>query len=593
MWLIAVSVAALIGCATLLQWIAVPRDTRIETSSAGTQVRRLVVMAHGLSGRESFDAAVELAREALPDSDFVVFDVDSRVLSNQDPYRIAETMETAVNERVRSGNYDDVVLVGHSMGGLLLRKALLWANGLERDRDAPRGLRPWARKVSRFVSLASINRGWSIDPPPSNMKVGRQISIVVGQRIARWTGTGRLLLGLQRGAPFVADSRVQWIDLAHGKAPDGARLPQTIHLLGDIDDIVNQDDAADFAASPKSVFVSLTNTDHAAIASALHGDTSPAGRERRRKVSAALQGRIDELDPTRPRIAEPDPTVRRLAYVVHGIRDYGEWGESIASELRAEAERGGERMVVVNPRYGHFAMAPFLLYWDRQRNVRWFMDVFTENLARYPNLESVDFVGHSNGTYILGSALQKYRSLQFRRVYFAGSVVPKHYPWRPLLDEGRLGQVANVAASGDWVVALFPRLFEQVAEWQGLRPVTGLLDVGSAGFRGFEDLDRRVNNFQFARGGHSVAIAPGDDGRQQAVAAAIARYVVNGDSAPLAMFREDKLPSGKLAFFSNICWLVWLGLAALLGVGAWLTFRWRRLVGTAYLLVVAGLLYSV
>jgi hypothetical protein len=44
----------------------------------------------------------------------------------------------------------------------------------------------------------------------------------------------------------------------------------------------------------------------------------------------------------------------------------------------------------------------------------------------------------------------------------------------------------NVIADGDWVVTVFPKLFEQIADWLGVQPHTGVLDLGSAGFRGFE-----------------------------------------------------------------------------------------------------------
>src|SRR5262249_31930381 len=83
-----------------------------------------------------------------------------------------------------------------------------------------------------------------------------------------------------------------------------------------------------------------------------------------------------------------DPAIRRVVYLMHGIRDEGDWTDMIESRVLQLA--AGERSAITIPpaRYKRFAMLPFLLYWDRQRNVRRFMDQYTQDLASYPNLES-------------------------------------------------------------------------------------------------------------------------------------------------------------------------------------------------------------
>jgi pimeloyl-ACP methyl ester carboxylesterase len=130
---------------------------------------------------------VALARDALPDSDLLVFDYDTNIFSNVSPYAIANVVERQIHEAHTKHPYDEIVLVGHSMGGMLLRKAFLWGNGLEEDRWnlGQRGEREWVRRVSRFVSLATTNRGWSIDPRPNNMDFPTYISIWIGERLAR------------------------------------------------------------------------------------------------------------------------------------------------------------------------------------------------------------------------------------------------------------------------------------------------------------------------------------------------------------------------------------------------------------------------
>jgi pimeloyl-ACP methyl ester carboxylesterase len=220
-------------------------------------------------------------------------------------------------------------------------------------------------------------------------------------------------------------------------------------------------------------------------------------------------------------------------------------------------------------------MIPFLLYADRHENVRWFMDAYTDHLAGMPCLERVDYVGHSNGTYILASALQHYKTLEVNRVYFAGSVVPKHYPWIEL--GARVKEVNNVVASDDWVVALFPRLFEQVAEWLGTKPVDGPLDIGSAGFRGFDDGadgSGKVRNIKYATGSHGAGV----DVTKAKKLGALVDFVLADKALDLTgAFVEAQNPRGALSFFSNISWAVWLVLASALAAIAWLFWHWRAI----------------
>ena len=93
------------------------------------------------------------------------------------------------------------------------------------------------------------------------------------------------------------------------------------------------------------------------------------------------------------------------------------------------------------------------------------------------------YVGHSNGTYLVARALKDYPAARFHRIVFAGSVVRCDYDWlqisRPIPGETselpRVDKVLNFTATGDWVVALFPK---------GLQPIKAI-DLGSAGHDGF------------------------------------------------------------------------------------------------------------
>jgi pimeloyl-ACP methyl ester carboxylesterase len=576
--------------------LAIPSATTAELERTDGN-KRLIVLVHGLGGYSRFGSAIDLARTSLPGSDLLIFNYGPNATSawsNASPYEITDVIENKIHEAYSAHGYDEIVLVGHSMGGMLLRKAIVWANGLEQDREhfALRGKREWIKKAERFVSLASINRGWSIHPRPKNMGFLEHLLLRFVLRLAKLSMSAELVFALERGSPFVADARVQWIDLCRGKGSETATVPQTIHLLGDRDVIVTRDDSMDLNAAKDTIFVTLLDTSHYEIGIALDGGTTNEDRERREKVRLAIRGDIGKLEPDKLVKYEEDLSVRRIVYIMHGIRDYGEWGDQLAVNIEAEAEKTDEDIRVVPAKYGHFPMAPFLFFEDRQEHVREFMDEYTEHLARYPHTTAFDYVGHSNGTYILASALQNYKTLKVRRVYFAGSVVPKHYPWRDLADDGRVGLVANVVAADDWVVAIFPRLFEQVADWRGDKPVRGFLDIGSAGFRGFQeamDAENRIRNIQFAHGGHSAGVEVDVDAKRSA----ITNYIVKGDLGGLAVFASGNKVDPWLNVASNICWLVWLVLAGiLLLLGKWAR-NWHTWAVIAYVVVLYGLLYSV
>jgi pimeloyl-ACP methyl ester carboxylesterase len=576
----------------MLNILSTPRETQtLFTQNPGS--KRLVVLVHGLSGFERLSAAKSLILDSLPDSDLLTFDYDARVISNASPFEIANTVERQINQYYQSNNYDQIVLVGHSLGGMILRKTIVWANGLEEDRGqfGLRGRREWVTHVSRFISLATINRGWSISPKPELMPWYKFVEIWIGERLLRLSRSGRLVLAMERGSPFVSDARVQWIELCRGEASQKANIPVTIHFLGDRDDIVSHDDSKDLKAAKDTIFVTLQNTGHEDIATALDKGDTATDRKRREQIGYALRGDFGQLEADRPDPQLEDLSVARVVYVMHGIRDYGEWTDKVRALIESEDDQD-LKTVVVNQKYGHFPMLPFILYWDRQKNVRLFMDEYTENVARFPRVREFDYIGHSNGTYILASALYQYRTLKVNRVYFAGSVVPKYYDWINLLDNRRVGHVVNVVAAGDWVVALFPRFFEQIAEWEDRKPMGGLLDIGSGGFRGFDDAKDpkgRVENFEFADGSHGIGVDAGDKKKLEA----IVRYISFGQEAGLKLFQERDYPEPWLDNLSNVSWLVWIILAVVFGGVTILAARINIWVGCTFVLVVLGLLYSV
>jgi pimeloyl-ACP methyl ester carboxylesterase len=333
--------------------------------------------------------------------------------------------------------------------------------------------------------------------------------------------------------------------------------PAVVQLLGDKDDVVSTEDSRDVTVARDFIWVKVHNTGHADL---IDLKEPVLGLNRKKKLQQALgnDSALEEL--RRGNFKPPDDRdfdVEVVVFVLHGIRDMGAWTSQFEGPLQQgfQHRNGGSqaKIYIHRARYGYFAMGPFLLWADRQVNVRWFMDQYTELKARFPRLREIHFIGHSNGTYVLASALQKYKTLKMDRVVFAGSVVRIDYPWSDL--KGRIRQVRNYVASSDCVVGVFPRLFEfPLFAWINR-------DIGSAGFNGFIDSFGNALETKFVKGGHPAALEPAN-------IPSIIDFVLDGKKTDIPEILTSSQPT-FIDYISRVCWLIWLLLGLVLIAGGW------------------------
>ena len=523
-------------------------DANIDGGKGGT----LFVLIHGLAGNERTWEHVIPTLKAKGDVLPMYFD-GSRI-SNVDPEDLSRKVAEEVDARVAKGRYNAVVIVGYSAGALVARRAYLI--GAAKNPI-------WERTVTRIVLLAGMNRGWDITGKrPLDMSQGKRLMYWFGSWFGRLANRGRFILGTEMGAPFVANLRLEWMRHMREHAKSS---PLVVQLLGDIDDVVSDDDNKDIGAAGTSRFywLRVRGTGHENIMD--FGDLSGRtdaypgiGPYRSEKFMLAVTG--GDLDLTKENEELPaasNPNVRHVVFVLHGIRDLGEWSGDFERELRARSSVPPEQLAVVSIRYGYFSMASFLLRPDRQKYVRWFMDQYTETLARFPQATAIDFIGHSNGTYLLASALSQYSALKIRRVVFAGSVVRQDFDWPRTLAQGQVKALRNYVATEDAVVALFPRFFEpEATRWMGN-------DVGSAGFSGFTNLPPTGFANVTISGGHGAFLTRVPE---------ITQFVVAADASPTSSApaaREPGLVHQLLNVHSKYAFpLVWIFLVALIGLPA-------------------------
>ena len=218
--------------------------------------RYLAVLVHGLGSTRLIDDVKESLAEYLPEADLMVPQFNSGLWSNSDPVELSQSLSDCIRnaENARPGGYEHIILVGHSFGGLLARKAYVFASGQNHEMwkaGLKPMLEPWAAKVSRIILLAGMNRGWSATPKPRHRSWFKTAWYWTGDTVARFTRTGHLLRSLKRGSPFIANLRIQWINLFR----DGKPVPTTVQILGDIDDVVTDEDNIDLQSALLTLLV--------------------------------------------------------------------------------------------------------------------------------------------------------------------------------------------------------------------------------------------------------------------------------------------------------------------------------------------------
>jgi pimeloyl-ACP methyl ester carboxylesterase len=525
----------------------------------------LVVLLHAYgTSPGSLNQVANNVREKFPRADLFRPVLPFHVFSTAHFNVIAKEVVEAITQRHGARPYSRIILVGHSMGALLARKVYVVACG--QTPEAPleeefSGMTPapWADKVQRIVLLAAMNRGWRISHHLSITKaLGLSFGVLVGRIVEFVSRRPLMVMQIRRGAPALTQLRLQWLAMRQAAKVRKCGAALTVQLLGSIDDLVSPDDNVDLVSGRDFVYLDVPRSGHLSLIY-LKGDpkrgqdqeeaTRAAGRAR--VFSDALSGSKDYLELKSAQLADAalaqDETVTHVIFVVHGIRDAGYWTEKIARHVKALGEINPQsKFAMVTSSYGYFPMAPFLAAAQRRKKVEWLMDQYAQALSRYPKARrKFSCVAHSNGTYLVAKALEEYPAVQFERIVFAGSVVRRAFPWHKFTD--RVQAVMNYVATADWVVAFFPKLFEQLR----------IQDLGSAGHDGFAPVTSGVMQVRYVHGGHSAAL--GEEHWND-----IARFVVYGTPVK-ATGKQDPVVKA-LGIVPPVVWALIIGI---LGTVAW------------------------
>ena len=443
-----------------------------------TSPRRLIVTVPSLRRDATpWNALVERLRTepGFDNLEYLYWDHKLTWHSVTTPTTIANELAAVIHQTWRAkGPFDDVILVGHSVGGVLARYAYLRACSADVSDAQPL---PWGARVSRIVLFASINRGLSVK---------RHRSIRWAATVGRFLPPLRRLVGweLLSGSDFITNLRIQWIrHFANLKV----KPPLVVQLLGTRDSLVSRDDSLDIEQFASGYYTEIPGATHADL-HRLGTASDPDGRYA--LIRDAFVGEV----PVRAENLQVVDAPAQVVFVLHGIRANS---KTWVKEVKELIDRTWQGVESIGPQYRWFSALEFAIPLTRRRHLRWFQDAYSEALARNPGAR-FSFIGHSNGTYLFGESLLAIPAMRFERAVLVGSVLPVDFDWSKCARRRQIQELRVDGSSLDWPVGWLCSLL------RGL----GMKDIGTGGFTGFVDsADVKKHDYFWYKGGHSAPLA--------------------------------------------------------------------------------------
>lgn len=440
--------------------------------------RRLVIVVPGMNKQR---ARWEALRDALLTRgvfgnaelvDFHIFDHRIGPFSRRAMADAANGIEARIAAVFNEKAHRDVILIGHSAGGALVRQA--WLDAVEAK---PGGFATiaWGPRVTRIVLFAGLSRGVSSQRTFWGKLATRLVQALPGRFTAE---------DCVRGSAFLTNLRIRWIRTM--AAPAGVRRPVVTLLRGTSDTMVEEEDNSDVTTFRNAIYLEVPD--------AGHGDLHHLDEDAELRLGLFARA-FTEMPPGGTQTGPGESAGEQVLMIVHGIRDStnGNWVQQ--TKDRIARERPG--VVAVAPGYGYVSAWRFALPGSRKRYSRAFRDFYTEQLAQRPGAR-FGVICHSNGTYLLGRSLRDFSAMTFDRIALAGSVLPQSYGWDEMIQQKRVTAVRSDVGAGDWPVGLLCSALSGI----------GMRDIGTGGYAGF--LGTAVQDVRYHRGGHGGMLTSGN-----------------------------------------------------------------------------------
>lgn len=438
----------------------------------------------------------------LEDADWLPWDHRQKWYSGGRVNNLASRLEARINEYyLAHGPFQHVTLIGHSLGGILVRKAYMIGSGC--DAWVPHSPTEWAANVDRIILMAAINRGFD----PDYMWYGRLLKgllLFPGFRLAR---------DYMVGSDVITDLRISWIRRFRAL---GDSQPTVIQIQGQADRLLRYDDSIDVEQFQRARVERIDATHH--NLPLLPPDVADDRYAVLKRHILSTQGTADSPN--------TEEEIRDVVFLVHGIRaSTSDWPHRAKTLIEKEYPK----VLPVPAGYSYFSALQFAIPFLRRKQIRWMQNAYSYHFAKHRSAR-FHFIGHSFGTYLLGRSLEKIPSVQFHRVSLAGSVLPQQFNWQEHLGRRVTGGLRNHRADRDIPVALLCSLL------RGL----GMGDVGTAGSDGFLAVDPTcAREVFYYPGGHSAALS--DDTALRA----LVDFAAKGEDG------YPPLPQGDLGWFAT------------------------------------------
>jgi len=232
--------------------------------------RKLVVIFHGmLLSPRAFQQIDDHIISKIPECDsFIPRLPYASYFSTARMANIAQTTACEIDRIVKekskqqSDGYEEIVIIGHSMGGLLARFMLVhcWDPDPTKPQDGSRYT--WASRITRLVLLAGLNRGWTLDTPIRPLdRLRFRFSLVLGTITPFGRPTG---FDVRRGSRFLTELRLRWLAL-RSRVVTAHKFPVVVQLLGTNDDVVNPTDDIDLFTGRDFHYLEVPGSGHANI----------------------------------------------------------------------------------------------------------------------------------------------------------------------------------------------------------------------------------------------------------------------------------------------------------------------------------------
>lgn len=503
----------------LARFFKVPRlVARAYNGTPLVGAKNLVVLIAGVqTPRLLFSKAARVASDAVIESDILKIRSNFALFSNADPNEMASQIggliDAQYNRKFRATGekYDKIILVGHSIGALWLRKAVLNASagfGLDRpgltnkvaSTDAE-----WRTKLDRIIFLAGVNSGFD-----------RNFSVwtMTFTWFLEFLGIGKLLLAMERGTPFVETLRLEWMRLI--RSPFGLAAPFSVQLIGDADWAISIDNDIDLEAQVGEAgninhsVIDVGGASHISILDMTLVEDSDLLLQSRRAycfIDALCLSKQELRDRTlRPHEeivgneARRRAAVKRVIFLYDDNRNQDLWIEPFGfASKRVLGER--DDIFLARASVPHLSRFSFLLnlFGRRERALRWWSAKFTELCADHPNA-TISVVALANGSWVIGRALSDNRAMRVQTIFLSGSILPRDFNWDRIVKEGRLGIICNTLSSEDLYISVFGGLVHWLRENVPFVKQMEYFSLGDSGMRGFDWVSAQMGQISYLAG---------------------------------------------------------------------------------------------